>query len=449
MKCFDRNKYLKKMKFKREYRKYGKYFYLGLSCLVVVLIELYFTYSKFSISKDTEVVKTTVGDFIYGDIVVGVYIDGEYAKTFPSKDDGYVVEKTVCDNGATGVWNYDNWGLFTTNLEKRSKCNVYFRKGIKIANNLDFLDTSGKCPEVNSDGTVDVTASESTNSLLCMTSDAYGTSYYYRGTVTNNYVKFANLYWRIIRVNGDGSIRMIYVGTKAHQNGEVSSDRIVGSSIFNSNNNDNAYVGYMYGTAGASTYKETHANINDSTLKKYIDAWYENNLKGTSVEKYIVDNIFCDDRSISSNKDYPNLGYGTSKTTYRWYYGTGYNPTNENPYVGFTCWQQNDAFTVRDTIHGNGALTYPIGAITPDEAILAGGWSNSNSAYYLYAGKSYWALGADNANISIANIGVSDTGVARKAYYVGYNVGVKPVINIQASFLKTGDGSMNNPYQGE
>ncbi len=447
MKRFDKDRYLKKLKLKRFFQNYSKYLYLGLSCFLVCVLEIYFAFSKFFVSREEEVVKTTVGNFIYGDIVIGAYIDGEYSSTIPGKNDGYVVEKIACDNDTIGEWNYEKWGLLTTNMTNRTKCNVYFKKGIKIAEKLDFLDTTGKCPTINDDGTSYITTSESENSLLCSAPDVYGTSYYYRGNVTNNYVKFAGIYWRIIRVNGDGSIRMIYDGTVAHANGEASDDRIIGQSAFNDKDDDNAYIGYMYGTPGSSTYKETHANINDSTLKKYIDTWYKNNVKGTSYEKYIVDNIFCDDRSVSSNKEYPNLGYGSSRTTYRWYYGTGYNPNNENLYVGFNCWQQNDAFTVNDTINGNGALTYPIGAITPDETIFAGGWSEDNLGYYLYSGVNYWALGADNANIYTANIGVYNTGMARRARYVIDIVGVKPVINIQSTVLKDGDGTMNNPYR--
>ena len=94
----------------------------------------------------------------------------------------------------------------------------------------------------------------------------YGTSYYYRGSVENNYVSFVGLTRRIIRINGDGSVRVILNDT-------------VGTSLFNAANDDNAYVGYMYGTQGSSTYEETHKNINDSVLKKNLDLWYENNLK--------------------------------------------------------------------------------------------------------------------------------------------------------------------------
>ena len=122
MKKFNKDKYLKKLRFK----KYKRYLYIGIPCLLVLLIGIYFAYSKFSVSKDTEVVRTTVGDFISGDVVIGAYIDGEYSKTIPGKNDGYVVDKIVCDNDASASWDNDSWGIVLTNLTKRTKCNVYF-----------------------------------------------------------------------------------------------------------------------------------------------------------------------------------------------------------------------------------------------------------------------------------------------------------------------------------
>ena len=126
MKKFDRDKYLKKLKFKRNLTKYGKYFYIGVPCVLAVVAGIYFAYSKFTVSKDAEVVKTTVGEFIQGDVVIGAYIDGEYSNTIPDKNAGYVVKSVSCDNNATGSWNNDAWGIVLTNLTKRTKCNVYF-----------------------------------------------------------------------------------------------------------------------------------------------------------------------------------------------------------------------------------------------------------------------------------------------------------------------------------
>ena len=124
MKKFNKDKYLKKLRFK----KYKRYLYMGIPCILVLLIGIYFAYSKFSVFKEEEAVRTTVGDFISGDDVIGAYIDGEYSTTIPGKNDGYVVDKIVCDNNATGSWDKDSWGIVLTNLTKRTKCNVYFKK---------------------------------------------------------------------------------------------------------------------------------------------------------------------------------------------------------------------------------------------------------------------------------------------------------------------------------
>ena len=375
---------------------------------------------------------------------VGTYIDGEYVSNIPSKDDGYVVEKIVCDNEAVGEWNYDDWGILVKNMTKKSKCNVYFRKGIKLADTITLVDTSGKCPTVNSDGTVNVTNVESENSLLCSAPDNYGNSYYFRGNVQNNYVYFANLYWRIIRINGDGSIRMIYDGTTPHENGEASEDRIIGTSAFNEKHSDNAHVGYMYGTPRASTYEETHVNINDSTIKKYVDNWYENNLKNEVNEKYMSDNPFCNNRQISNYKpdNYTNLGYGTEATSYLWLF----NKTNPT----IKCVQKNDAFTTSNSKISNGDLKYSIGIISVDEVSLAGGYLSSNKQYYLYTGTYIWTMTPmDFDSGGSANVRrISDEGAINGSYDdVYFAHGVKPVINLKAGSLTKGDGLISNPYR--
>ena len=313
------------------------------------------------------------------------------------------------------------------------------------------LDTTGKCPTVNDDGTVNITGIESENSLLCSAPDAYGTSYYYRGNVQNNYVKFANFYWRIVRINGDGSVRMIYDGTSVHANGETSDDRIIGTSAFNEKSDDNAYVGYMYGTPGSSTYEETHANINDSTIKKYIDKWYENNLKEYS--QYLTDNIFCNERSISSKlpaKEYNNSGYGNNSTAYKWFYSFGFGPAgqkNQDFPKNLVCVNKNDSFTQSDDVKGNSNLKYPIGLITMNELSLAGGYNLANNNFYLKIGVDYWTMTPcyifEN---SARNHYVFYDGRVNYDNHVYTSYGVKPVINLKTNSLKSGDGTINNPY---
>ena len=302
---------------------------------------------------------------------------------------------------------------------------------------ISQLDTTGKCPEVNEDGTVKISSKEGTNGYVCSAPDDYGTSYYFRGNVTNNYVKFGDYYWRILRINGDGSIRMIYDGTSAHSNGESSPDRQIGKSYFNLSYHDNAYVGYMYGTASSSTYNETHANMNNSKIKTTVDEWYESHIKDTDYEGYISDTLFCNDRSFASSNT--GTGVGTSMTYYR-----TYDRDNHTLY----CKNQNDRFTANDESIGNGDLTYPIGLLTADEAYLAGGYINIiNHGYYLYTGNTYWTMSPFNfdsdgdAQVWL----VSDDGTLY-GIFAGISYGVRPVINLKSGSLSKGSGTADDPY---
>lgn len=444
MKKFNKDKYLKQLEFKRFYRKYERYFYIGIPCLLVGILGIYFAYSKFTTTADVEVIRTTVAPFIRGDVVINNYVNGERVVEAPAQATGYKVDKIVCDNGAIGEWDARDWGPIISNVTKRNKCSIYFVENdkIKFGNMAIPLDYYGRCPEMNDDGTVTVIEAEYNSGYLCKAKDAYGDSYYFRGNVTNNYVLFGGFYWRIIRMNGDGSIRVIYDGTSAHANREESTDRQIGTSAFNSNTDDNAYVGYMYGKVKASTYAETHANTNSSTIKTYIDTWYENNIKGTSNEKYIVDNLFCNDRSLAPNNT--GTGAGTSMTYYRW---NNFVDGSNNNKMMLTCPQKNDTFTIKDISKGNGALTYGIGLVTMDEVVLSGGWSSYNSGYYLYTGKGYWTFSPSYffyINAVVRNVhyyGKADTSNVRYA-----SCGVRPVISLTSEVLEQGDGTASNPF---
>ena len=435
MKKFNKDKYLKKLKLKRFLQNKSQYFYIGVPCILCGILGIYFAYSKFFVTQEESVVQTSVGNFVYGDVIINSYVNGKYTVDLPAQATGYEVEKIVCDNGAVGEWSVKDWGPTITNVSKRSKCNIYFvdAKKINIGNVVVQLDAYGRCPIVNDDGTVTVndedirdTYEESEYGYLCSMKDAYGTSYYYRGNVTNNYVKFAGFYWRIIRINGDGTVRVIYDGT-----GESSDNHQIGTSAFNDNDDDNAYVGYMYGTPGASTYAETHANTNNSTIKTYLDTWYENNIKGTTNERYIADNIFCNDRSLASNNT--GTGAGTSLTYYRWG-NFEYNANNNK--IMLTCPQKNDAFTVNDTNKGNGALSYGIGLITADEAVLT---SNYRYSYNVVG----WTM-SPSCFDGYYTVGIA--GYHSRSLPVTESYSVQPVLNLNNKVLSQGSGTSDDPY---
>ena len=377
---------------------------------------------------------------------IAVYIDNKETKEVPKKNTGYVFDKVKCDSDVEAFWNSDAWSLSLNKLNTKTRCSLYFTKKITIANNEIVINENNKCPVVTDDGSVELTAPVLDDSLLCSAPDAYGTSYYFRGNVTNNYVKFAGYYWRIVRINGDGSIRMIYDGTEVHQNGEIGTNRVIGNSRYNLDT-DNAYAGYMYGKADASSYEETHANLNNSDIKNYIDNWYINNLKNTEYEEYLADNIFCDNRTISSQNtyngtEYSNLGYGKNTTLYEW--------IDEKKKPNLTCSVKNDSFSVEDTIHGNGALTYPIALLSIDEYILANGNRSNNPNMYLATGNWYWIFSTyyfDGYGIRFQRVGPE--GYLSLGDYASHNDGVKPVINLKPNSLKSGTGMWDNPYTVE
>ena len=447
MRNLKSSKYYRRVRFKRIWNGYKRYAYIILPCLVILILGICFTYSKFSVSKEEEVVRTTVGSFIYGDVIIGAYLDDELVGEFPKDDSIYVVDKVVCDNNAIGVWNDLTWDLNVSHITKRTKCSVYFKQLPVTDRIIASVDKTGKCPSVNSDGTVNVTGLEGTNGYVCSATDAYGTSYYFRGNTSNNYVKFGGYYWRILRINGDGTIRLIYDGTSAHDNNEASDDRIIVTSKYNSTATDTAYVGYMYGSTGSSSYNDTHANTNDSTIKTYIDNWYTTNLSKYST--YLADNIFCNDRKISTYTDltHKNYGYGRNSTYYRWARGPWDGTSYGNMTITLTCPQQNDAFSVSDTSKGNGALTYPIGLLSADEAVLAGTWTDANNNYYLYTGSQYWTASAGSYTaVASGNRLIDSDGGSPNFSLVDMDIGVKPIINLKANSLTKGLGTKDSPY---
>lgn len=268
--------------------------------------------------------------------------------------------------------------------------------------------------------------------------DDLGTSYYFRGNVTNNYVKFANKYWRIIRINGDGTIRMIYAGTSAHANGYddfSANDMSIGTSTFNSRNNDNTYVGYMYGTEGATTYEDTHSNTTNSTIKTKLDSWYDTNIVNTGNEKYIADAIYCNDRSASSG-----TGIGTTATTY------AAKTRGDNGQPTLKCTNNSDKFTKSTTI-GNGKLTRMIGLITIDEVMYAGGiYGTNNKEYYLYSGVWYWTMAPYSYASGFARVGYV-LSYGNLSYRIVSDAGaVRPVVSLKSDAISGGSGTAASPF---
>ena len=311
-----------------------------------------------------------------------------------------------------------------------------------------------------------------TEALLASTEDDYGTSYYFRGAVKNNYVEFANKCWRIVRIVGDGSVKIVLHNdntsgasnpcSSVNNNGEAAFAHYDGTtykSVFNSSRG-NLYIGFMYGTAGLSDYASEHANINKSTILTNLETWYTNNL--TLYEDKLADTIWCNDKSTfqtwlngSSAGTGTGLGYGG----YLSIYGTTKRlGDNDVSYASpsLICPNDNNGgklskFTVNDTVNGNGNLTYKIGLLTADEIAFSGYVSNFyNFSTYLLENSidKSWQTLSPYGYIPSAQItavcGINSGILTHLSVLMDY--GIRPSISLVSSVTVTGTGTSEDPY---
>ena len=356
-----------------------------------------------------------------------------YANSYSSLVGKYFVSSSASSNGSSTAGTMKT----TTNLSS-----VYYVVSATSSSYTYKQITSNK---------------NTTEALLASTEDDYGTSYYFRGAVKNNYVQFANKCWRIVRVNGDGSIKLVLHNDNtssssspcAASNNSTTAAfaRYSGSTYntaFNSSYNDNAYVGFMYGTAGSSDYASTHANTNKSDILKNLETWYTNNL--TSYESKLADTIWCNDKSTVSG----GLGYGTNATDYG-----AYNRLASTKQPTLKCPNDNNGgklskFTVDDTKNGNGNLTYKIGLLTADEIAFAGSIAYTyNRSTYLQENTGtiwWWSLSPFYFSGSYARVWDVYSGYLGNDGVDDDYRGLRPVISLISSTNVTGDGTSENPY---
>ena len=272
--------------------------------------------------------------------------------------------------------------------------------------------------------------------------DDYGTTYYYRGNVKNNIVKFAGFYWQIVRINGDGSIRLIYNGTEKNATGVKQSINNQ-TYQFNSLYNDPTYVGYMYGDKDGTTFAEVHNNTNNSTIKTAVDNWYKTNIADKGYGGYVSNAVgFCGDRTLHS-------GDGISTSTYSFFGAYG---RYEKNVAQFTCPEPSrDLYTTTDSSIGNKALTYPVGLITYDELVFAGmDRRHINKLSWAYSTQHYWTMSpyAFDAPWSHAQEWRLDSaGFLLPWALVADSLDARPVINLKSDTLITGGiGTSSDPF---
>ena len=297
-----------------------------------------------------------------------------------------------------------------------------------------------------------------TEALLASTDDDYGISYYFRGNVKNNYVQFANKCWRIVRVSGNKTVKLILHNDNisnssdpcasannstsaafAHYNGDTY------ISAFNTNYDDNAYIGFMYGTAGSDDYTSTHTNTNKSIVLTNLETWYTNNL--ASSEDKIANTVWCNDKTNVTDNTFdpwkwnPNgFGYRTSVT----YSETVKRLVDANSNAGGT----------GPILKCSGELnriTSKIGLLSADEIAFAG------YAYGLYSYGNYlqenaintywWSLSPTGFYNNRAYVWfvLGESGLF-DGYYVDSEFAIRPSISLVSTIEATGSGTSEDPY---
>ena len=405
------------------------------------------------------------------DLYVAALIDGVESSTFPTTNK-YTASVECTRNGKkidakeSIEWSGTEWELTTKIKSGNVRCNATFESlapapnGWYEAGNGTLLaslrDNNTLKTPITTPGAAVSTADEA---LLASAVDDYGTSYYFRGAVTNNYVEFANKCWRIVRVSGDGSVKLILHNDNtagvanpcdaannnasaafAHYNGSTYTSR------FNENYDDNAYIGFMYGTVGSSTYAATHANTNKSTILTNLETWYTNNLK--TYADTIADTVWCNDKTNVTDTSYdpwgwtPNgYGYGKNVT----YYGATQRLISTNGRTGGT----GPSLKCNS---GLSKINSKVGLITADELAYAGyAAALKNTTTYLQEN----ATGTDWLSLSPSvffsvyafvwsvNGGSGDFG----NYSVNSDGGVRPAISlIISTTISGGTGTSEDPY---
>ena len=388
-------------------------------------------------------------------------IGTQNTKVLDNKHNGYIVKEVGLNSKESKEFDLRLWIDYDTTKEQAAGM-TYLSQVVIVTEpgKPTFAETILAKNEVKTPITTPGAAvSTATEALLASTEDDYGTSYYFRGAVKNNYVEFANKCWRIVRVGGDGSVKLILHNDNptgaanpcdaANNSASAAFARYSGEtykSAFNTNYNDNAYVGFKYGTVGAGDYALTHANTNKSTILTNLETWYTNNLK--TYESVIDDNVWCNDKINVADTSYnpwgysnvTGLGYGTNVT----YYGATQRLVSKSRSAGGT----------GPSLKCNGELSKissKVGLITADELALAGyAYAKNNTTTYLQenATDTYWwslspsyfdGVGARVWDVRGSNGYFDDNGV-------NFTRGVRPSISLKSTTNATGEGTSSSPF---
>ncbi|MCX4254440.1 MAG: hypothetical protein OSJ63_04125 [Bacilli bacterium] len=393
------------------------------------------SYAKYQNIEDIKLVEGNINYKPYDFKMMAMYKSDDgtnYTEIDKTPGSNYKIneEKSYCtinnvDKDNSAMIYTDRFGHHVfNNLSKNSKCYVWFDKNTEVVNTvLGSIEVNNYTPDFSETATTD-------EGVYAVSGGMYGgTSYYWRGATTTNYLKFGGYCWRIVRINGDGTIRLIYDGATCHNNGESTADSIVANSAYNLGYNKSEYVGWKY-IEGLQRPNSTTEGT-DATIKTKLEEWYNTNLK--NYESKIAVGKYCNDRNEESGSTW------TSAPSSTFYFAS-----NRRLYA-------NSAPTL-----SCGTLdiyTLKVGLITADEVMYAGGKGASNKQYYLYNGQRYWTMTPNQWSYhSSSSFGTSVSaidlnGFLSGGFYVYGTYGVRPVINLKTDTqISGGNGTKDNPY---
>ena len=394
---------------------------------------------------------TNQNDLLNSNITTHIYASGNNGNTCPGSVDTVIpttlYEQILADNSAIKTRTDFNTTFTETNTGTLYKAteqigtnpvkNVYYFAGDAKNNWVKFGKYQNDFSRYRGYySTTDTSYKDYSTMDECTSASIYNkncTEYKYANTGDD-------IYWRIIRTNLDGSIKLLYAGTSPD-----TTSGYIGKSAFNTTYNDPMYVGYKYGTSGS--LENNRLNTNDSTMKTYIDNWYKNNL--TAYTKYLSnDAVYCNDRNLKSGETYSNsFDYASWERIY----------TNKQP--TYNCTNMSDAFSVNNT---SAKLDYPVGLMTIDELSYAGGaykaklttpyaWYYTNeNGKSITGSEDSWSLSPSFWNS--ASSGDWRWGGSSEPGYLSYNsadlaYAVRPAISLKScTKWASGDGSSSNPY---
>ena len=416
--------------------------------------------ANYILSKYMKANVSTKGSTDGTSLIIGT----QNTKVLDNKHNGYIIKEVGLNSKESKEFDLRLWIDYDTTKEQAAGMTYLSQVVIVTEPGIDntlagtVLRNNKVQTPLTTPGAAVSTADEA---LLASAEDDYGTSYYFRGAVKNNYVEFANKCWRIVRVSGDGSVKLILHNDNptgvanpcdaANNSASAAFARYSGEtykSAYNTNYNDNAYVGFKYGTVGAGDYALTHANTNKSTILTNLEAWYEkNNLK--NYEKVIADTVWCNDKTNVTDATFNPYGYSNVN-------GQGY--AKNITYYGATqrlISTSNSAGGTGPSLKCNGELSKinsKVGLITADELALAGyAYAQNNKTTYLQENATdtyWWSLSPNYFN-----------GYSAYVWYVYGSIGsfdnfndvfntngVRPSISLKSTTNVTGNGTSEDPY---